>query len=125
MIPVPNVPAEVSVKSRTETSLEVQWKAPQDETTVFTGYNVYVDRTFHVHVSKDVTRTNIDRRTANTEYVITVRTVSRHTVLGAVKDQESYNRTITEWTCTLAYYKNLYQKITSTLRFCYRHTLKI
>ena len=110
MIPVPNVPAEVSVKSRTETSLEVKWKAPQDETTVFTGYNVYVDGTFHVHVRKDVTRTiTIDRQTANTEYVITLRTVVRHTVLGAEKDQESYNSTITEWTCKLAYHKNLYQ----------------
>ena len=109
MIPVPNVPAEVSVKSRTETSLEVQWKAPQDETTVFTGYNVYVDGKFHVHVRKDVTRTTtIDRRTANTAYLITVRTVVRHTVLGAVKDQESYNSTITEWTCKLAFNKNLY-----------------
>ena len=108
---MPNVPGEVSVKSRTETSLEVEWTAPQDETTVFTGYNVYVDGTFHAHVSRGVTRTTtIDRRTANMAYVITVRTVSKHRVLGAVKDQESYNRTITEWTCTLAFYKNLYIK---------------
>ena len=111
MIPVPNVPEEVSVKSRTETSLEVQWKAPQDETTVFTGYNVYVDGTFNVHVSRGVTRTvTIDERTINTEYIITLRTVSRHRVLGAEKDQESYNRTITEWTCKLAFHKNLYIK---------------
>ena len=110
MIPVPNVPEEVSVKSRTETSLEVEWTAPQDATTVFTGYNVYVDGTFHADVSKDVTRTTtIDDRTANTAYEITVRTVSRHTVLGAEKDQESYNSTITEWTCKLAYHKNLYK----------------
>ena len=105
---MPNVPAQISVKSRNETSLEVEWEVPQDATTVFSGYNVYVDGTFHDHISKDVTRTTtIDRRTANTAYVITVRTESTHIVLGAGKDQESYNRTVTEWTCKLRYHKNL------------------
>ena len=110
MFSVPNLPGEVSVISRTETSLEVEWTAPQDETTVFTGYNVYVDGKLHGKVNNDVRRRTVDGRTANTAYVITVRTISRHKVSGVDKDQESNNHTITEWTCKLAYHKNLYKK---------------
>ena len=104
---VPNLPGEVSVISRTETSLEVEWEAPQDATTVFTGYNVYVDGKLHGKVNNDVRRRTVDGRTANTEYEITVRTESRHTVLGVDKNQESNNRTVTEWTCELQYHENL------------------
>ena len=75
---VPNKPGSVTISSNQETNLTVTWTAPEAGT-VFNKYKVCRDpgNVCKEH-EKTVTLDILLSLTANTEYTITVKTISRH-----------------------------------------------
>ena len=92
---VPNKPESVTLSSNQETNLTVTWTAPEAGT-VFNKYKVcrYPGNVCNEH-DTTVTSDIFVGLTANTEYTITVKTISRH---GESLIKESTANLQTAWT---------------------------